>query len=81
MFFNVASEFKKTKRVNITLTVAQKLFLKVQNMFYLMCLSVNVFYLLAKLYIASFLSWKDKCLSAGVFPNDLAAGCEEDKRQ
>lgn len=38
MFFNVASEFKKTKQINITLTVAQKLFLKVQNMFYLMCL-------------------------------------------
>lgn len=36
----------------------------------------TISHLLAKLYIASFLSWKDKCLSAGVFPNDLAAGCK-----
>lgn len=41
----------------------------------------TITHLLAKLYIASFLSWKDKCLSAGVFPNDLATGCEEEKRQ
>ncbi len=32
-------------------------------------------HLLAKLYSASFLSWRDKCLSAGDFPKDLAAGC------
>ena len=46
-----------------------------------MCLQKTITHLLAKLYIASFLSWKDECLSAGVLPNDLAAGCEEEKRQ
>lgn len=30
---------------------------------------------LAKLYSASFLSWRDKCLSVGDFPKDLVAGC------
>lgn len=51
---------------------------------YKMCFTVCVYgktitHLLAKLYIASFLSWNDKCLSAGVLPNDLAAGCEQEK--
>lgn len=41
-----------------------------------LCYGKTSSHLLAKLYRASFLSWKDKCLSAGVFPNDLAAGCE-----
>lgn len=35
----------------------------------------NISHLLAKLYSASFLSWRDKCLSTGDFPKVLAAGC------
>lgn len=38
--------------------------------------SRNVSHLLAKLYSASFLSWRDKCLSTGDFPKVLAAGCK-----
>lgn len=33
-------------------------------------------HLRAKLYSASFLSWRDKCLSVGDFPKALAAGYE-----
>lgn len=41
----------------------------------------NKTHLLAKLYNASFLSWRDKCLSTGDFPKDLAEGCGGNKTQ
>lgn len=37
-------------------------------------LTVTKPHLRAKLYSASFLSWRDKCLSHGDFPKDSAAG-------